>query len=335
MVRRSAVITICTLSSALLAGCAGDTSPPPTLAPLAGGERSSLTLPADDPTVVELGDGSRMQLVDPGAEPREPLRLEPTAGTVQEHRGAIRLSMTVTADGDRETIPTPSFTIDERITVESVADDRITSRHELVDLQWTAGGTPRALPPIPGADPTEGGGAVYRSVLTDTAVLVGDTVTLRDLAVAQGAEESAVGIRESTMPLPTDAVGVGATWRIAEELDIDAGDGLAARAITELRITSIDDDRIVASMEGRMSFRPKAYATLGAMYEVTGGEVYLTGTVTWLRGGTVPLLDYTATGGVRMRASGGGRRANVSFDIEVDVDTELTTLTPAPRPDQA
>lgn len=198
-------------------------------------------------------------LTDPGAAPRQTLRLAPRPGAT----GVIDLVMHITStqlvDGAASPEPpTPGVLMSFATVVTETGGDRIGYTFECVDADLAED------PEVPAAvlDVLRGGitmveGLRGTGAMSDRGVSLDVTVTRTPgmdanlLAHAQAIEGL---LAQVTTPLPAEAVGVGGTWEIAQTVEQD---GLAVQEKIICTVAAADGNTVEITMDIRRHAAPQ------------------------------------------------------------------------------
>lgn len=124
-------------------------------------------------------------------------------------------------------------------------------------------------------------------------------------------------------PLPTEAVGVGASWTVSTAAE---SAGLPATVTRRYIITSISDTEVEATITRTVSFSPGSHQGTRI---VSGSSLSESGTATWPLDGIIGVVSYTGAGVIK-HDIGAGDTLNESIRREVSSST-LTLVAP-PRP---
>ncbi len=182
--------------------------------------------PASTQPSALAGSQPTVRLLNPGALPRQTLRLTPREGTT----GVINLTMHITAtqllDGaETPQPPSPGVLMSFATTVTEVHGERISYTFECIhgDLVEDPATPPAIL------DLLRGGikmvvGLRGIGVISDRAVSLGATVTTvpgMDAALLAHATAIDQLLDQVTTPLPVEPVGVGGSWEVTNTIDQD------------------------------------------------------------------------------------------------------------------
>ncbi|RMH28970.1 MAG: hypothetical protein D6693_02830 [Planctomycetota bacterium] len=182
-----------------------------------------------------------VELLDPGAEPRAPLRIEPAQGTTQAVVFALDTAMAQELDGE-PFIDVDLPTIHQLMTasVETVDLDGAYTVRSIIEDVWLED-------PEPGEDPLvrasmeeaiDSATGLHVVVHSD-ARGVAHSLTIeaddrRDDPTSQEIQELSRQIQQIMPPLPIEAVGVGARWRVTTRGVIN---GVPMKAVSTFALT--------------------------------------------------------------------------------------------------
>lgn len=184
---------------------------------------------------------ARVKLLSAGEGPREPLRLTPTAGDVVT--GSMRFSFGLEQSGAVSTQIDQTMQMDYSTTVLDVATDgtfRITFRY--VDFSLLDSSAPRAQREVTEEALSSFAGLSGEYAMTPLGAVTDaefDIPADVDPVVAQLVNQLSEQLDSLAVPFPTEAVGVGARWRIATNLDLG---GINARQVYTYELTARTGD---------------------------------------------------------------------------------------------
>ena len=300
------------------------------------------TTTAEDDAGDDNGPGATVELLDPGAEPRQVLRLHPPADCEQpvtQRQTISQRAVSGSVDGkaltDAEIASISagangqSTEMDLTFRCEEVDANRIAVVNHYDDLRVleALGGEVETLEQLFGdLEGAEGRivldpqGRVLDAEPPDVEI---DEDTLGP-AFAQAMESMLQGLgdtmEQSATPLPTEAVGVGARWRVTSAIDFA---GIAARSISEYTITRIEGDQVDAELAISMEFDPGAVefpgTPPGASAEIVSGSMAGTGTTTWNLDGVVAASRQIVDGALTMRI----RARDGAIELSMEQHQEL------------
>ncbi|MDP1819275.1 MAG: hypothetical protein Q8K58_05200 [Acidimicrobiales bacterium] len=289
--------------------------------PLADDTRSSSTTEAPTATTDEKagddappGDAATVELLDPGSEPRRPLRLAPAEGCSVGR--TLRQSGEIVVDAGEAAGTSQQST-------RSVTEQDLTYRcaevsDERIELELGYGGG-RVIE----ADPSSQSvledvlgafeGATGSVAFDDHGQILGSTPPDIDLPGAlqavgeqltEGLEAQAAAL---AVPFPEEAVGHGARWRVTSNGVLG---GLTFNQTTTFTITSIEGDIVTADNEITMELPPGPVelpdSVGSSTAEVIEGRLTGTGTTTWNLAEVVPYGVQVLEGDIVTAIEAGG-----------------------------
>ncbi len=218
------------------------TTAPPTTAPVT-------TAPATTaPETSGADQGPTVTLLDPGAEPRSPLRFDLPAGTSSMTTTQTQ-QIDQTFNGDAQ--PTAAFGFLFVMQIDTVAT---AEGYEVTSTVTSAGSGPGTAADVAAAlDESLAALVGFRSVSLiddrgrilsaeiDEASLAGAPAEVADI-MRQLGESNQVAA-----PLPDEAVGVGARWQVEQRLELN---GIALVQTTEYTLTAIDGPVLTIEVSG-------------------------------------------------------------------------------------
>lgn len=290
-------------------GCTADRTdagPPPTLAPVSTTDPVYAGIPAGSDVIG--GPTVDVVVLDPGAEPRRELRLDPQVGSVTQVTTVVEQGLTVEVNGAVQSIPPMAMEMDLTYTVDTVADEAIAYVVRYDDAR-VGEGTDRAV-----AAEIE---AVLASVVgAETRVVIDRRGTVLDNDIDQVlpafASEELGGQATLSVPLPEEAVGVGARWEARSSV---SSSGMQFNVNAVYEITELDDDRVVTDVALRLTMPSGLQTIAGQSVRVDGGEILGDGRTTWEFSRPVPVGTQNASGSVGMSMTSGGQRAEMSLTL--------------------
>ena len=273
--------------------------------------------PAEPPPAAKKSEDG-FELVSPGAEPRMALRYRPIAGT----SSAIEMSMDFDLLSGGVTNAMPTLVLDLELGVVAVAPDgsatiRTTIKH--------ASARDRGLATQPG---------LSAATMNQALALVDDIKILSTLSPRGRQKDSKVenpkpniapalmqqismmtqGLEQLAMPMPEQAVGVGAKWRAVKPL---AQNGVDMTSTTTIEITAIEGSKVSFASTTQLTgpdqtlkegTRSVSLANVGG----TGGGT-----------GTIDLARLAMTGDLQAEfksdATSDGKRAPLRFTMSLRV----------------
>lgn len=228
----------------LLAGCGAS-----------GGEgvdRSTTTAaartPGKDPAPAQI------RIIEPGAEPRQVLRVQPEVGTEQvEMTTSSRITMDIM--GEEQTADTPPLIQTVEIAVTERDDGRLAISQEVLDVEVGPGGTPEVRKEV--ARSTEAlVGMTATMVMDDQGEMSDLRVDLPDDAPAMYAAliDQMEGTMEQLMiPVPDEPMGLGASWSATKPIDLL---GASVETTITYTVTALDENGFSVRTETKLSAAP-------------------------------------------------------------------------------
>lgn len=292
---RSRLLVPLVAAATVVAGCGGPgeqrrADPPSSSHPRADSERT-----------VEASTG-RVELLEAGAEPREPLRLDLRPGDTTSATLEFQIRQEQEVDGRPvPPEPNPALRADLAFSVEDAAGDTFVVRYGY-DSFGVA--DPDDVP----ADVVEQVGAALEGFeqvtgtteLNERGQTIGGSVDLPDEvrpSFADQVEQISDGIEQLSAPFPEEPVGIGARWMTTEEITVD---GLTTRQQSIYHLVSHQDDRYVLDVTTTQTAEDQALDLPGApdvSAELTGFDVAGSGRIEGSTGRVVPRHSRAETEG--------------------------------------
>lgn len=252
----------------------GSARPAPE-APSSGPDTTTEDKPAD----AEIPEPSRpvVTLLEPGAEPRRVLRYSPDEGLEQLLESEMRMSMESTVDGT----PAPSTVLPPmhmvmKIAVTGADDDVYQYSYELQKAE--VGKAEGANPMVVSAMEKELAKTVglrgtsrvdHRGMTLDATVDVPDGVPPRMKAMFKGLQR---GVDQMSAPMPAEAVGVGARWKVEQVIDQN---GIVMTQTATFTLDELESDTARLSIDlvqnaKPQEFRPSGMPVVGELLALEG-----------------------------------------------------------------
>jgi hypothetical protein len=310
----------------VLAGCGDDSdggSAAESTAPTA--ESSAEPEPSDEATaeateepVAEAScstdDAPQVTVTDPGAEPHAVMELSPTAGQSVELDMRILTESAQTLDGvaqPAQQIPPMIFGL--AVTIDEVTDGEIsmTVVYDRAEFESDDPQLQAAMESMVGLTST---------VTTDrSGVFIdgGIDTTGVDPALAAAIGQMGAQLEQLAVPLPTDPVGVGATWDVATAID---SNGVVFCNTTTYRLAEFDGDAYTFETEVTQLAEPTTLEQGTATIEVIEG----TGTGSGTSSGSLsfPMAVASTSSGsntIQLRVEDGSDQGEVGTDVSVEM----------------
>ena len=305
---------------------APDTTSPTTDPPAA--EPPATEPPATDPPVTDPptpdGPNSDIVLVDAGAEPRSPLRLTYTSGTFTSE-----LIQTQEFSQSVNGAPGQASSVATRIVTEAdVASD---PEGFAVTTTVTEAGS------APGGDPAQAAaidqtfaslvGVRTLSVIDDRGMTLQSELDQQTLTgvppqIAATLDDLTVAAQMS-IPMPEEAVGPGAVWRVDQFLSVN---GIEILQTTEIRLVSIDGTMVTVEATATQTPTASTFELPGPTgapetVEIVEWTSLTNSTVTFDLASPITTSRSTTSGAQVLRAPG-----PVEIDQEIRITNEVTWI---------
>jgi hypothetical protein len=301
---------ICSVFLAVAAVAVGSAA---GLAPASAGEP-----PAEPPT-------PKIQVTDPGSQPRRALRLRATEGQQYRTLLTLRLGLEQEINGETMTAPIPPIRYELGVSVTDVSRNRVTSTFSIEALEAVDDGSvdPSVLEQI--ADELEplaelegeftvnGRGAVVEADL--------DIPSDLDAAARASLEQFAQQLSTASIPLPRARVGLGATW--TGTTSVRAG-GIDSKLVYTYELVELDGDAYGVAIEYEQTAEPQDVELPGVADDIdarleefdVSGSGEMTGDLTspFATSGTI-----TASGDQVL--TGEGDVVNQTLEFEVTIES--------------
>ena len=321
--RTTRALTSIAIISALLMGCSSEGGPPPTTT-----ERSTTT----NAPVPQLIDPPR--LVDAGTEPRRTLRMQLAEGDEAFVEVVTDLGVDQVVDGRLQRLDTPP--ISQRIAsrVRSVGPEGAVVDFEIEEVTIEANGTGLtddeaiALQ----ADLSRLDGVRGTTTIDDLGRVTATTFTATDDldASAQALLDSFAPQLPSIGPaLPTEPVGVGASWQSTSTLDVGTGASLSTTTTTTITVTAIDGSLVsyTSTIEVDTLAQPIELGDPdpGATTRLTSSEVTGTADGSFALDGLAFTLDSTSTGTQTLEVTDAAGVRELTQELRITTRSEPAT----------
>jgi hypothetical protein len=267
--------------------------------------------------------GGSVELLDPGAEPRQVLRLAPPDDCEQavtiEQRTEQRIQV-----GPEEQTSTTGSELDVTHRCEAVDEDRIELTSTFDDVRLLEADPlvedelGDLLEDIIGSEQRlvyDRQGRILDAELPDIDV---DDPMMQDV-LDSTMDSISTSSLQSASPFPTDAVGIGARWRVTTDIEVT---GIGTRFVNEYTITALDGDRVDATVVSTMEFLPGPAEVEGLPSDaltVVSGVVSGTGTTTWDLRTVIARYEQTMDGTVTMLIDDGEGDVELVQDLHQEV----------------
>jgi hypothetical protein len=282
--RRHRLLALPVALALLVTACGGDDddteAADPTTTTVAEDQETETTdpQPGERPEV-------EVELLEEGAEPRQELRLDLQEGDTSLATLEFRIEQSQELDGEpMPAAPAPPLRADVRLTVEEAGDEEYTVSYGYESFGLA---NPDEYPPeqveqldaaLEGFDRITG-----TSVITDRGATVDGSIDVPDDVdpeIADQLDQLSQGIEQLSAPFPDEEVGVGARWRVTQEITVQE---LTTRQESIYTLVSLDGDSYVLDVEMTQTADPQPMdlpdAPPDASIELTQYDVSGTGRI--------------------------------------------------------
>lgn len=233
------------------------------------------------------GDGVQVSLVEPGAEPRQKLRLAIKEGQTFKAEMRMQMDMTMSVAGARQ----PKVKLPVMV---AVMDIKTTSASaDAFEFDWSISDydvapTPGVMPQVMGALKTQlktlvgtkGTGKVdSRGRNLGSTFEIPPNVPPQTAQIMEGMRDA---ISTMSAPVPDEAIGVGGSWKVSQLM---VQNGTKSNVEYIYKVKAINGDKVELDVEVKTTgvpgpvvnpmIPPGANATLDSMSGSGGGEVVL------------------------------------------------------------
>lgn len=182
-----------------------------------------------------------LQIVSAGNEPRRLLRYQPTKGTKQQLEIAVDVDVTAGEMGG----PMPTIVMTLALEVQDVLPTGARLSSTVIDATARDRDDTKVAPEALSGPLALLKGIVLTTTLMPNGRLYGTKLDTGTKKVPESAQSQLAALTASfdqlMMPLPDEAVGVGAVWRNSKPLEQN---GLKMIAVNSVALTSIDGDKL-------------------------------------------------------------------------------------------
>lgn len=123
------------------------------------------------------------------------------------------------------------------------------------------------------------------------------------------------------VPLPDEAVGVGARWQVEQAPSATAA--LAMSTITEVELVELHDTHAVMSVNVVTDIEPSTVSTPQGTVELLGGEIVQNGTMTWFLDSAIPESELSADSTMTFTEATGGQQVEGELRQRMEVTATL------------
>jgi hypothetical protein len=187
-----------------------------------------------------------LQIVSAGNEPRRVLRYQAPKGTKQQLEIAVDVELTAGDMGG----PMPTIAMTLALEVQDVLPTGVRLRSTVVDATARDRDETRVIPEALSGPLALLKGIVLTTTMTPNGRLYGTKLDPGKKQIPDSAKSQLAALTTSfdqlMMPLPDEAVGVGAVWRNSKPLEQN---GLKMIAVNSVALTGIDGDKITFEID--------------------------------------------------------------------------------------
>lgn len=323
--RAPALLALAALTLSLWSGPADARRKKQAEAPPAAAEPSSAPASAPaEPMPAALGGlslSARTELLDAGAEPRQPLRVHPAKGATQEVELVMDMNMNMDQGGVAQAMDLPPLVMAMRVNVLGVdADGTMDVETALLGSRVEGSGTaPAEMSAAMTQTFAAMEGMVMRARIDGTGHALETQISgMSDPALQAALDSFQQNMRQGQVMLPVEAVGIGARWRTITSIN---SSGLPMNAITTYSLRAVDGDHITLGTTIEMSVDKDALlATMpGTNVRFTRFESAGDGTVEWDLGQLMPLTQLRYTMDMVMEAQTGEQPMIMGMSMDMDM----------------
>ena len=219
-------------------------------------ELSPASLSAETPLVVQQPDRGvsapaansktpQVELLNPGVEPRQQLRLKPAIDVKETTVMTVKMDMEISASGRSSPgakIPVSVMTFETKVTkIDPNGDIHYESAYTNVDITGDPGNTPPAVRDAMRSALKSMVGMKGSFIMDNRGFHKGGNFILPEGAdnnLKQMVRQMSKSIEQLTSPLPAEAVGKGAKWRVSSSSDFS---GIKVNDISTYELASWQD----------------------------------------------------------------------------------------------
>ncbi len=275
--------------------------------------------PAEEPVSdVACADGPPEAVVtDPGDEPRAPMEASPTAGDTTAVDMTMTTDSATTVDGEEvPAMPIPPLTMGMVVTIDAVTDDEITMT-VVYDRVGFEGGDPAAQEVL---DSVVGLTGTVTTTRSGAFVDGGFDASGLDPTLAPTIQQLESQLANISVPLPTEPVGIGATWDVATAVD---SQGFTFCNTVSYTLTSFDGDAYELGVETAQRAEPATIEQDGASIELIEGSGSGSGTTAGRLSLPVAVTGSSdTTTSIEMAVDDGSTQQ--TLDMEMAIEMEIS-----------
>ena len=272
-----------------------------------------------------VGSPPTVTLASPGAEPRMRLRYKPVAGSKESMTMTMTMGLSMSMDG--MSMPAMDMPV-----MKLTADTGVTSVAANGDVTYDVAFTGMTAEPGPGMDPSiaamvQGSADSIRALkgsitmsdrgINKTSTMNVDQIT--DPMAKQLLASMSSSLEALSMPMPEEAVGVGAKWEVRQAIK-NAGAQMFQRITCELTSLDAQGATIRTSVEQTIPAQTVTNAALpGATMNVEKGAGTSAGTLALRFNSVVPTSEASGSTAMAMALDMGGQTQRMSVETKLKV----------------
>lgn len=263
-------------------------------------------------------------VLDAGAEPRRELRLVYEPGSEQSMTMQMMMAQQLFVDGapvNPEVELTYSFDIGSRVV--EVDDGTATVEMTYTDFALVDQG-PMGPAEVAQFERTMDGfmGLSFFTTTNDRGATLRAEIP-RDFPATGvgGVDDMLQEFQTPSVPLPVDAVGVGARWQV-EHAPAPMAD-LPMPTVTEVELLELHDDHVVLRNTAVSTVEPSTVDTPQGSVEFLDGELTNRGTLTWFFDSVNPASDIDGEGTMSFVETMGGRQVEAELHQRMQVTSTV------------
>ena len=272
-----------------------------------------------------VGAPPSVTLISPGAEPRLRLRYKPATGYKESMTMSMAMGLSMVMEG--MAMPAMDMPI-----MKLTGDIGVTTVAANGDVTYDVAFTGMTAEPGPGMDPSvaamvQGSADSIRALkgsvtMSDRGINKSSTMNvdqISDPMAKQLLSSMSSSLESMSMPMPDEAVGVGAKWEVRQAIK-NAGALVFQRITCEL--TSVDAQGATFKTSTEQTIPPQSVtnaALQGATVNVEKGAGTSAGTVTLRFNSLVPTSETSGTTAMAMVVDLGGQSQKMSVETKLKV----------------
>lgn len=178
------------------------------------------TTQASDGSAKSVTSQNGVQLLDAGAEPRQPLRLKPTIGKKQQIAMTMKQDIALSLPGKpAQKVTTPAIVMTMETTVKQVepnGDIQSAFRYVDFDVNASSSTPPQMVEAMRSQLRKMNGlsGTIVTDARGQTKSMQFDSLDKLDPALKQTLQQTSQSLSQISTPLPEEPIGIGAKWRV-------------------------------------------------------------------------------------------------------------------------